>query len=192
MRNIQLAIFILSIIFIITNVFTEWKNRKNLPWQTNPLSSYLAGVPYAWVQDIGYFGMAVALLLFAWIAGFPWGLSFLAAALALPVVVITKYMIDSPNVISVKAKQYQKWHDYSAGIAFLGMTVGMLRISYLIGMNSVAFVASLAAPAIALLFMRFWPKQTTYEEKAYTAALMVADLSWCSVVLGFAQLYFKK
>lgn len=182
-------IFALTIFFILTNVFTEWMNRGTLSWRTKPLSAYLAGVPYAWVQDVGYFGMAIGFLLLAWITGFPWGIAFLAATVTIPVVVITKYLIISQSANPTAVDILNKAHDYSAGIAFLGATVGLWKITW--AMGGIPFGAAAAAPAIALLFMRFEPEQTTYEEKSYTAALMVSILSWCLVMLGVVATHIR-
>ena len=165
MRDI---LFTLLSIFVAGNVLTEWRNRKTLPWMSNPMSSSLAYVPWAWMQDLGFMALIIALLLLSV------GLSlsqipFIIGACALFLVVLTKYLQPTD------AKQQaliQRVHVLSAGVAFTAVTAGIiLRTLHTWGL---AKGAALAAIAVAFLFMRFAPKKTELEEKAVTACIIVA------------------
>lgn len=164
------AILILVGLFIATNIAVEAYNVKAVNPLTSPISSYLAGVPFAWVQDAGFGCMAVALLLLG-ITHLPLaGILFLIAAAALPVVVWTKYRVVGGQPV------FERYHVIAAGIAYVAITAALLVTTYRIG--GLAFGAALAVPCIAFLFMRFRPDLTALEEKFCTVALMVSLIAW--------------
>ena len=152
---------ILLAIFVIGNVLTEWRNRQALPWWDNPISAYLAGVPWAWVQDVGFLALVAALGLLAAESSVPSRLLFSAGSAALLMVVLTKYLL-----------RLAKFHDASAAVAFTTVTFGILVRAW--QTNEVAKWAGLAAGAVAFLFMRFAPKKTSLEEKTVTGCILVA------------------
>lgn len=152
---------ILLAIFVIGNVLTEWRNRQALPWWDNPISAYLAGVPWAWVQDVGFLALVAALGLLAAESSVPSRLLFSAGAAALLMVVLTKYIL-----------RLAKFHDASAAVAFTAVTAGILVRAW--WTNEVAKWAGLAVISTAFLFMRFAPKKTSLEEKTVTGCILVA------------------
>ena len=166
--NMRIILYILLSIFVAGNVLTEWRNRKTLPWMTNPMSAYLAYVPWAWMQDLGFLALIIALFLLSV------GLSlsqipFIIGACALFLVVLTKYLQPTD------AKQQaliRDVHDKSAAVAFTAVTAGILWRTWHTG--GLANGAALAAIAVAFLFMRFAPKKTELEEKAVTVCIIIA------------------
>lgn len=165
MRDI---LFILISLFVVGNILTEWRNRKTLPWMSNPMSSYIAYVPWAWMQDVGFLALIVALFLLSV------GLSlsqvpFFIGACALFLVVLTKYL--QPTDVKQQVL-IQKIHILSAAVAFTAVTAGILWRTWHSG--GLANGAALAAICVAFLFMRFDPKKTELEEKAVTACIIIA------------------
>lgn len=152
---------ILLSIFVLGNILTEWRNRKTLPWWDNPISAYLAGVPWAWVQDVGFLALVGSLGLFAAEFSAASRLLFLTGAVALLMVVLTKYVL-----------KLAKFHDASAAVAFTTVTAGILVRAW--HTNEIAKLAGCAAIATAFLFMRFAPKKTELEEKMVTGCILVA------------------
>ena len=162
------VLFILISIFVSGNILTEWRNRKTLPWQSNPMSAYLAYVPWAWMQDVGFLALIVALFLLSV------GLSlsqvpFVIGACALFMVVLTKYL--QPTDVKQQAL-IKKIHVLSAAVAFTSVIGGILWRTWHSG--GLANGAALAAICVAFLFMRFAPKKTELEEKAVTACIIIA------------------
>ena len=171
-----LILFLLTA-FVVSNIAVEWLNRRQLSWKTEPLSSYLADVPYAWIQDTGYFMLAAVFFILSFTSrnGSVWIL-FLGTGVAVILVVLTKYYVDDPTH-SISARQdAQHVHVICAGIAYICMTLALLIETWPLG--GIARDAALAAPATAFLFYRFAPSQTALEEKAVTACLMVSLYAW--------------
>lgn len=165
MRDI---LFTLISMFVAGNVLTEWRNRKTLPWMSNPMSAYLAHVPWALAQDIGFLALVGALFLLA-VGTSLTQIPFVIGACALFLVVLTKYIEpDNPT----EQSYVQKAHIISAGIAFSSVIAGVLWRTWHTG--GLANGAALAAIAVAFLFMRFASKQTELEEKAVAACIIVA------------------
>lgn len=168
MRDI---LFILISIFVSGNILTEWRNRKTLPWQTTPLSGYLADVPWAIVQDIGFFALATALL----IIGHTFtaaGISFFVGGIALVMVVVTRYYIAFAGATPADNAIVERGHILSAGIAYTGAILGVLMTTWHTG--GLANGAALAAVAVAFLVNRFVPGNTKLEEASVAGCLMVS------------------
>jgi len=172
----HLIILTLVLFFIATNIITEFVNRKTLSPLTNPMSSYLAGVPLAWLQDLGFGALAVALLILPLI--FPFSMleiaTFYLSAVAIAGVVGTKWVIQESGNLAERALM-ERIHVICAGIAFAGTTLGLLLYTW--PHDGLAFGAGVGAVISAALFARFAPKQTALEEKSYTALLMISLLA---------------
>lgn len=168
-----MKILLLTLIsaFVLGNILTEWRNRKMLPWTQNPISAYLADVPWAWMQDLGFFALASALFLMGDSLS-PAGMAFVVAGLALILVVVTKYYIAFSNASAIDKTEAEKIHIICAGIAFTGITVAMLMETWHTG--DLAKDAALAAPGVAFLFYRFQPQKLALEEKFVGLCLMVS------------------
>lgn len=157
-------------VFIVANVAVEWRNRKTMVWWQNPLSAYLAGVPYAKVQSVAYLLFSIGMLLMAWSYGrvVP-AILLIASAVSLANVVYTKWeALRKPQERAAIMKE----HVLSAGIAFITATLALLFLAW--QANWAAFALALAAPLSALLFWKFEPAQTTLEEKTYLALLLAS------------------
>ena len=166
--NMRIILYILLSIFVAGNVLTEWRTRKTLPWMNNPMSAYLAHVPWALAQDIGFLALVAALFLLA-VGTSLSQIPFVIGACALFLVVLTKYI--EPNN-PTEQSYVQKAHVISAGIAFSSVIAGVLwRTWHIVGL---ANGAALAAICVAFLFLRFAPKRTELEEKAVAACIIVA------------------
>lgn len=166
-----LILLILFSIFVAGNIATEWRNQKALPWASNPISAYLADVPWAIAQDAGFLALTIALFILSaplTLAHIP----FLIAACALPFVVLTKYYIAFADTPATDKAIAERLHVILAGIAFTGTTVSLLLLTW--HDVSLANGAAMAAVAVAFLFYRFAPSCTAVEEKAVTACIMVS------------------
>ena len=157
MRDI---LFVLLSMFVAGNILTEWRNRKALPWMSNPMSAYLAGVPWAWVQDIGFVALAGALVLFSIGPLIP-QILFLLGAVSLLMVVLTKYIAS-----------LSKFHKTSAALAFTSVIAGILVRTWHTG--NIANSFAMASICVAFLFMRFAPKKTELEEKSVATCIVIA------------------
>src|SRR5574337_44090 len=161
MRDI---LFTLISMFVAGNVLTEWRNRKTLPWMSNPMSSYLAHVPWSWMQDVGFVALAAALALLSRGSTLS-GILFLLGTASLFMAVLNKYI-----------STLSKFHKISAAVPYTSVNAALLVRAWNTGGVSKLF--ALAAIGVAFLFMRFAPSQTSLEEKAVTACLMVALYAW--------------
>ena len=172
--NMRIILYILLSIFVAGNVLTEWRNRKTIPWMTNPMSAYLAYVPWAWMQDLGFLALIIALFLLSV------GLSlsqipFIIGACALFLVVLTKYLQPT----DAKQQALIQWfHNKSAAVAFTAVIAGILWRTWHTG--GLANGAALASICVAFLFLRFAPKRTELEEKAVAACIIVALYAFSS------------
>lgn len=168
----RILILILILFFITANVITEFVNRKALPPLSNPMSSYLAGVQLAWLQDAGFFALAAALPLVAGVFhDTVCSASLYVASFAILIVVATKWIIHESGSTAEQALM-ERIHVVAAGVAFAGTNLALLIYTWHSG--GLAFGAALAAPISATLFARFKPGATAVEEKSYTALLMLS------------------
>lgn len=85
-------IFALVVAFVAVNVFVEAVNQGPSKWWRDPLSHYLVGVEYAWLQRLGYLGLAAAeCLMIATGYAWPESVALGVAAFGLVGVVVTKF-----------------------------------------------------------------------------------------------------
>ena len=162
--------------FIAANVAVEFRNRKALPPFRSDLSAYLAGVPWFWVQDLGYLVLAVFLPLIGYsLGGLAVEILFDVSAFGLVVVVGTKDLIAYSGLNPLEKGDLEIAHVAAAGLTFALLTVALLIHSWL--EPSATFISALLAPLSAAAFNRLAPKKTALEEKAYTLFLLIAMLA---------------
>jgi hypothetical protein len=162
--------------FVLSNVITEFINRKALPPFRNPLSAYLTEVKWFQLQDAGYLILAFSLPAMGWYLGGLWPEILMSlSGVALVSVVITKLVIHYGNVNQFIVGDLEKVHVGSAGVAFASITVALLIHSWLT--PTFPFICALLAPLSAAAFARFAPNKTPLEEKCYTFFLLIALIS---------------
>jgi hypothetical protein len=162
--------------FVAANVAVEYRNRKSLPPFRSDLSAYLAGVPWFWLQDLGYLALAVCFpLIGERFGGLAVEILFDVSAFGLVVVVLTKDLIAYSGLNPLVKGDLEIAHVAAAGLTFGLLTVALLVHSWL--EPSTTFVAALLAPLSAAAFNRLAPKKTALEEKAYTLFLLIAILA---------------
>lgn len=124
----NIAIIVLTSLFVAANVWVEYKRRRTDNWRTAPMSQYLTGAYGEW-QSAGYGCLCVALVLLAIRHRFepPIWVPFLVAATALALVVATKWRMEVANL--GHKSDVEEMHVLSAGIAFLALTVAEIAAS---------------------------------------------------------------
>ena len=168
--------YVIIAFFIAANVAVEYRNRAILPPFRSDLSAYLAGVPWFWVQDLGYLALAVCLPLIGyWLGGLAVEVLCDVSAVGLVVVVVTKDLIAYSKFNPLVKGDLEIAHVAAAGLTFGLLTVALLVHSWL--EPSTTFVAALLAPLSAAAFNRLAPNRTALEEKTYTLLMLVAMLS---------------
>lgn len=177
MNILYLVTFILALWFIVTNATVELLRRKtDNPW-IQPISAYLTG-EYSEVQDAGFYGLAVGLVVLA-VSDMPlflWSIPLLVAAVALVLVVETKRLQVHAIVDSVRYQELERIHLACAGVAFVTVTLAEFYRSYMEQSQLIFF--PLAAVALAALFSIFKLRNTTPLEKTYTGLILVWLLIW--------------
>lgn len=164
-------IFWLTIIFLGTNLITEYLRRSTDNPLQQPISDYLTG-PYSLIQDAGFFGLSVALGLLSYFTPGPlwlWHIPLYCAGAALVGVVVTKYA--QLNKRGVIYQDLEDTHLACAAVAFGGVTLAELCKSW----GTPLAVWPAAAMIAAVLFTLFKRTETAILEKLY-AALIVAWL----------------
>lgn len=167
--------FALLLFFVAANVFVEARNPA-MHWWDEPLSAYLHGVKFAWVQSLAYLGFALAMLLLgiARAGEVAPAISLYVAAAALVGVVATA------NLHGVWQSDWRRrLHVVCAGLAFGGALVA--EAIFLWGTPDVWFPVGAAAVAVA--FARWAPEQHSLEEKVFTAVLVAGFVSLVGVPL---------
>ncbi|MHB8406326.1 MAG: hypothetical protein ACYDCJ_12980 [Gammaproteobacteria bacterium] len=163
--------------FLLANAATEWLNRKTMNPLTQPMSAYLTNVPMARLQQLGFFGLAVAevLLAFAFMPDILASVGMLAAAGAVTAVVETKRLMD--HAIGNHYTELEKWHVFAAGVAFVVTDVVLLRHFWMT--QSIGWYAAVGAPIFSLMFYKLGPtkERGAVEEKVSTLLLMVSILA---------------
>lgn len=169
-----IVLIIAILIFLGGNFYAEWINRHTMSPFSNPLSSYIAGVPGSKVQTASYLALAIALFIYAF-TNVPFTHYFESIPLMLVLpgmlsILGTKWYIHLEKPKSTTLAE--TIHVTSAGITFLLITVYEVAVLY----GHPLFWTAFLAPAITLLFNRLLPKQTTLEEKTYTLFLLLTFL----------------
>lgn len=185
-HDMKLLLVILTLLFFCVNVAVEFARRKTLNPLEQPLSAYLTG-PYGWLQSAAYLGFSVALFLTTALYNSPTreALAFLIGGLALWPVVLTKWVELEPWAQKYEGA-LEHVHIFSAGVAFLGCTLGILwhnagtpletLVALPVGiLLCIVFFWHNIEPLIVRLFGVI-PDQSTIEEKAYFVPLVAAYL----------------
>lgn len=165
------VIFWLTIFFVAANIITEYMRRRTDNAAQQPMSAYLTG-PYSSLQDAGFFGLAVALILLAYSAPgslWLWHVPLYFAGVGLVGVVVTKWA--QLNKTGIVYQDLEDAHLTCAAVAFGGVTVAEIYKSW----GTPLAVWPIAAMAAATLFTLFKRTETAILEKLY-ATLIVAWL----------------
>lgn len=180
-RVILVLVKVLAAIFIFTCALTQIANRKTMDWRKNPVSAYLAGVPFSDVQDVGFLALSVATALLAVIGtSMPIIVSFSITTIALCIIVITK-LIQISEVVGKTGRdrsssnyaELERLHKNAAAVAFIAATFGLGWTGYFMH-QQVVFVAAILCPITAFLFMRLAPEQSPIEERACIGLILIA------------------
>lgn len=158
-------IFALVIAFIAANVYVEAANQGPSKWWRDPLSHYLIGVRYAWLQRLAYLGMAFAeCLMIASGYTFAESIALGVAAVGLVGVVATK----TPLATRLPSHPTEIAHLTCAGFAFAAAVV--FEFLALRGTPSIWFPIG-AVLGTGTLVIRA-PEQRAITEKTLTAFVL--------------------
>lgn len=158
-------IFALAVAFVAVNVFVEAANQGPSKWWRDPLSHYLTGVRFAWLQRLAYLGMAVAECLMI-VTGYGRAESIALGVSAFGIV----------GVVATKLTVAARWptratriaHLTASGLAFVGAVVFEFMVllhtpSVWFPVGAVVGTATLAIDA---------PEQEAITEKTLTAFVL--------------------
>lgn len=169
-------IFALVLAFIAANVYVEAANQGPSKWWRDPLSHYLIGVRYAWLQRLAFAGMALAECLMI-VSGYalPESIALGIAAAGLLGVVITK----TPLAMRLPPRPTEIAHLTCAGFAFAAAVV--FEFLVLRGTPSIWFPIG-AVLGTGTLAIRA-PEQRAITEKTLTAFVLAGMIPIVAIPL---------
>lgn len=165
----NVLIFALVLVFIAANVYTEYKARNQKCWWRDPISDYLVRVDAHEVQDVGFVGLAVAVVLLgatqAHGAAWPWLMYVCAGGIV--------GLLAAAFVNAAQGGQtvWEKVHIAFSGVAFVAALVAELIALW----DTSGVWLPILGVTNCVLFARFAPNAGALEEKTFTA-IIVAGL----------------
>ncbi|TAN05566.1 MAG: hypothetical protein EPN36_05715 [Rhodanobacteraceae bacterium] len=172
----EYLIFALVVAFVAVNVFVEAVNQGSSKWWRDPLSHYLVGVRFAWLQRLAYLGMAAAeCLLITRGYGALESIALAIAAFGLTGVVATKLRI----VTGLGAGAARTAHLVASGLAFAAAVA--FEFMVLLHTRSVWFpVGAVVATATIAIDA---PEQEAITEKTLTAFVLAGIIPIVAIPL---------